>query len=142
MASNLSSIVIMPQAPIKTQVLDPTPHSTDLSQKVANLISAKPKKRIRIRQKKDRKPWRAPTAYEVFCEQERSRVKAQNPDASSRDINKALGEMWSNFSKAEKSKFCKEAQADKQETAANLRHVEERLGKKLRKPLCAYSLFV
>ena len=45
-------------------------NNEEISEKDESLVKKQcPKKRIRIRKKKDRKPWRAQTAYEVFCEQ-------------------------------------------------------------------------
>lgn len=64
------------------------------------------------------------------------------PDACSRDINRALGVTWANFSKLEKKQFSKEAKVDKKTTANNLKAIEEKMGRKLKKPVCAYSLFV
>ena len=57
------------------------------------------------KRKKERKPWRATTAYEIFCEQERPNLKTKMLFASSREINKTLGIMWTRLSKKEKSKY-------------------------------------
>lgn len=94
------------------------------------------------RKRKERKPWRAPTAYEIFCEQERPKLKKQWPEKCSREINKELGTIWSKYTKQEKKKFNKEAKADKKSIAEELKAIEDRIGRKLKKPVCAYSLFV
>jgi len=63
--------------------------------------------------RKPRKPWRAPTAYEIFCKQERPKLKAQYGAVGSREINKQLGALWNTFAKAERSKYSKEAKGEK-----------------------------
>lgn len=46
------------------------------------------------------------------------------PEACSRDINRALGVTWANYTKLEKKAFAKEAKKDKKNTANNLKAVE------------------
>ena len=59
--------------------------------------------------KKPRKPWRAPTAYELFCQSMRADLKIMHGQVSSRQINKELGTLWQSFSKDEKEYFIHEA---------------------------------
>ena len=66
----------------------------------------------------------------------------KKPNACSREINKELGSIWATYSKQQKRKYAKEAKQDKQSIASNMKAVEEKMGKKLKKPVCAYSLFV
>lgn len=64
------------------------------------------------------------------------------PNACSREINKELGALWAKLTKKEKKKYSKEAKGDKQLIANNLKAIEEKMGMKLKKPVCAYSLYV
>lgn len=64
------------------------------------------------------------------------------PEACSRDINRQLGVVWANYNKEEKKQFSKEAKQDKKATATSLKAIEEKMGRRLKKPVCAYSLFV
>ena len=64
------------------------------------------------------------------------------PSACSREINKVLGATWANYSKLDKKKFTREAKDYKLAIALNLKTVEDRIGLKLKKPVCSYSLFV
>ena len=47
-------------------------------------------------------------------------MKIKMPTACSRQINKALGTMWAQYSKQEKRKYAKEAKEDKNAIALNL----------------------
>ena len=64
------------------------------------------------------------------------------PNGCSREINRALGVTWASYSKLEKKAFSKEAKSEKKATSKNLKAIEEKMGRKLKKPVCAYSLFV
>ena len=64
------------------------------------------------------------------------------PKACSREINKELGLLWAKLTKKEKKKYSKEAKGDKKAVANSLKAVEDRMGRKLKKPVCAYSLYV
>lgn len=141
-SNSLSSINIIPYMMKKSLNQDCQSSTVNMTEKGDQSVQLQSKKRVRIRKKKDRKPWRAQTAYEIFCEQQRDKIKASMPDACSRDINRALGVTWANFSKLEKKQFSKEAKVDKKTTANNLKAIEEKMGRKLKKPVCAYSLFV
>ena len=54
-------------------------------------VGARSGLREESRRGKDRKPWRAATAYEYFCMQERPKLKIAHGNISSREINKYLG---------------------------------------------------
>ena len=64
------------------------------------------------------------------------------PKASSREINKALGTLWAECSKSKKVEYKKKASQQKEKANLNLKLIEEKLGLKFKKPVCAYSLFV
>ena len=85
--------------------------------------------------KKPRKPWRASTAYEIFCKQERPRLKGIFGATSSRDVNKELGVIWQSFSKKKKEHYQQLAKNEKMTARKNLKQVEKNLGKKLKKPV-------
>ena len=50
--------------------------------------------------------------------------------------------MWNSFSKAEKNSYVIAARQEKITMQQNMKQLEAKLGKKLKKPVCAYSLFV
>lgn len=91
---------------------------------------------------KELKPWRTSTAYEIFCKDERPNMRKQMPDASSRDINKALGFLWADCSKAKKQEYKQQASKHKEKATKDLKLIEKKLGLKFKKSVCAYSLFV
>lgn len=64
------------------------------------------------------------------------------PKASSREINKALGNYWAECSKSKKAEYKKRASQHKEKANKNLNLIEKKLGLKFKKPVCAYSLFV
>jgi len=94
------------------------------------------------RKPKERKPWRAQTAYEIFCQQERPKLMESYPQACSREINRRLGTLWASFSRKDKRQYNKEVKKDKQQVADNLKAIEWKMGRKLKKPVCAYSYYV
>ena len=69
-------------------------------------------------------------------------MKEIHGNISSRDINKHLGNMWNSFSKVQKNPYVIAARQEKITMQRNMKLLETKLGKKLKKPVCAYSLFV
>lgn len=61
---------------------------------------------------------------------------------TSREINKQLSVIWNNFSKQEKEKYMAESRSIKTEIQANMKSIEDKLGIKIKKAVCAYSMFV
>lgn len=51
---------------------------------------------------KEKKP-SAPSAYIIFCKEERNGIVATNPEASFGEIGKLLGEKWKSLSDTEKA---------------------------------------
>ena len=50
--------------------------------------------------------------------------------------------MWNSLSKDEKNQYSAQARTEKVQTQQNMKKIEIRLGMSLRKPVCAYSLFM
>jgi hypothetical protein len=70
--SNTMSISITPER-LPEKSLQPSPNETVKYKSEAKEMEKK--KASQKRRKKDRKPWRAQTAYEIFCEWERPKLK-------------------------------------------------------------------
>ena len=66
----------------------------------------------------------------------------QNPNAHSCEINRDLGANWAALSKKEKKSYTKKAKIDKKRVTNHLKVFEEKTGLKLKKPICAYALFL
>jgi len=76
--------------------------------------SSSDKKRKRKKAKKDKgAPKKALTAYNAFNQQNRGRIKAENPDIPHAQIFTKLGEAWKLLSADEKKPFEKLAEDDK-----------------------------
>ncbi|KAI9314175.1 high mobility group box domain-containing protein [Dichotomocladium elegans] len=58
-------------------------------------------------------PKRGLSAYMFFSQDQRPKVKEENPDASFGSIGKILGEKWKNMSEQEKAPYVAKAEADK-----------------------------
>lgn len=59
--------------------------------------------------KKEPKVKRAPTGYIIFCNDNRSRVKEENPDFKTTDVMKELGRLWSSLEAGEKQSYLDKA---------------------------------
>ena len=69
------------------------------------LEAIKPKRgRKPSTEKKDAKPKKGRTAYIFFCAENREEVKAENPDATGREITKILSSMWKDIKEDEDDK--------------------------------------
>lgn len=58
------------------------------------------------KQKKVRRP---PNAFFLYCVENRSKVREQNPDMPNLDVTKALAEMWKNLTESERQPFKEQA---------------------------------
>ncbi|CAO3618489.1 unnamed protein product [Cunninghamella blakesleeana] len=75
---------------------------------------AKDNKKEKKRGKKDPSaPKRGLSAYMFFSQQNRNKVKEENPDATFGQLGKILGEKWKNMSDDEKKPYVKKAEEDK-----------------------------
>ena len=69
----------------------------------------------RTRKPKDpNAPKRPTSAYFFFMQENRERVKAENPNISFGQIGKKMGEMWANLSATEKKPYDAKAKEDKE----------------------------
>ncbi|KAF9944548.1 Non-histone chromosomal protein 6 [Mortierella alpina] len=64
-----------------------------------------PKKRKRKAKKDPNAPKNAMSAYLMFCEEWREKVKAANPDASFGELGRKLGEKWRGYSEEQKAPY-------------------------------------
>ncbi|KAF7731883.1 Non-histone chromosomal protein 6 [Apophysomyces ossiformis] len=63
-------------------------------------------------------PKRTLSAYMLFSQERRAKVKADNPDASFGKIGQLLGEMWRNLSADEKKVYQDKAEEEKKKPTA------------------------
>jgi len=71
------------------------------------------KKKKGTKRKARKGPKKALTAYVFFCNEKRSDVKTNNPDATFGEIGKKLGQMWKEVTDSEKKKYKKMQEEDK-----------------------------
>ncbi|KAG0005588.1 Non-histone chromosomal protein 6 [Modicella reniformis] len=64
-----------------------------------------PKKRKRKAKKDPNAPKNPMSAYLLFCEEWREKVKAANPDSSFGELGRILGEKWRAYTDDEKSPY-------------------------------------
>ncbi|KAG0268619.1 Non-histone chromosomal protein 6 [Actinomortierella ambigua] len=64
-----------------------------------------PAKRKRRAKKDANAPKNPLSAYLLFCEEWREKVRADNPDASFGEIGKKLGQLWRSYSDEQKAPF-------------------------------------
>ncbi|KAF9975898.1 Non-histone chromosomal protein 6 [Mortierella antarctica] len=64
-----------------------------------------PKKRKRKAKKDPNAPKNPMSAYLMFCEEWREKVKAQNPDASFGELGRLLGVQWRSYSDEQKTPY-------------------------------------
>ncbi|KAJ3202730.1 Non-histone chromosomal protein 6 [Entophlyctis luteolus] len=106
--------------------------------RAAKAAKEKPAKAPRAKKDKNA-PKKALSAYLIFANENRARVRAANPDASFGQVGKLLGHEWKEISEAEKQKYVAlqekekakytKAMADyKGESAADVEEEEEEAG--------------
>ena len=78
-------------------------------------------------------PKRNLSAYLLFCKDQRSNVKTNNPSWNAKDVVRELGRLWRDLDKGTKDKFSKLAAEDKQ------RYLSELETYKLKKENCDSS---
>ena len=77
--------------------------------------SKKSTKKGGSRKKKDpNAPKKALSAYMIFAQANRDKVKKENPDASFGELGKLLGKLWGKASKSDKAKYEAKANKDKE----------------------------
>lgn len=81
--------------------------------KKTTTISEKPRKRRQKKEKDENKPKRAPSAYMLWFNENREKIKTDNPGISFTDIAKKGGELWKNLD--DKSEWDKRAAKMKEE---------------------------
>ncbi|KAG0309563.1 Non-histone chromosomal protein 6 [Dissophora globulifera] len=64
-----------------------------------------PKKRKRKAKKDPAAPKNPMSAYLLFCEEWREKVKAQNPESSFGELGRLLGEQWRSYSDDQKAPY-------------------------------------
>ncbi|KAF9945638.1 Non-histone chromosomal protein 6 [Mortierella alpina] len=64
-----------------------------------------PKKRKRKQKKDPNAPKNPMSAYLMFCEEWREKVKAQNPDASFGELGRLLGVQWRSYTDEQKTPY-------------------------------------
>lgn len=79
-------------------------------------ISEKPRKRRQKKEKDENRPKRAPSAYMLWFNDNREKIKSDNPGISFTDIAKKGGELWKNLD--DKSEWEKKASKLKEEYTA------------------------
>ncbi|KAG0360477.1 Non-histone chromosomal protein 6 [Podila minutissima] len=72
-----------------------------------------PKKKKRRAKKDPNAPKNPLSAYLLFCEEWREKVRAEHPDASFGTIGKLLGEQWRSYSDEKKAPYNKKHEAGK-----------------------------
>ncbi|KAG7199932.1 hypothetical protein KM043_014368 [Ampulex compressa] len=91
--------------------------------KSARTVSEKPRKpRKRKKEKDDNKPKRPATAFMMWLNSARERIKAENPGIAVTEIAKKGGEMWREFK--DKSEWEQKAAKAKKEYAASMKEYE------------------
>jgi structure-specific recognition protein 1 len=77
--------------------------------------SKKSTKKGGSKKKKDpNAPKKALSAYMIFAQANRDKVKKENPDASFGELGKLLGKLWGKASKSDKAKYEAKANKDKE----------------------------
>jgi hypothetical protein len=107
------------------------------------LKSALSGKKVRDQKKQD-KPKKSKSAYLYFCDEERSKIKKENPDLSSTQITVLLGERWRNL-KDDSSRASELAFYESKASVDNERYVKEKgesKPKKEEKPKRAKSAYL
>ncbi|ORX70133.1 hypothetical protein DL89DRAFT_267350 [Linderina pennispora] len=79
--------------------------------------AADTKKRTKRTKKDPNAPKRALSAYMMYSQANRDRVRKENPDATFGEIGKFLGAEWSKLSDDGKAPYIKKAEADKERYA-------------------------
>lgn len=97
--------------PVAKKAKKPAPKKVKKPKKAKKPVPKKPKKIKRKKgQKKDKNaPKRAMSAFFLFAQDERPKVKAANPSASIGDIGKELGARWAKCPAAAKTGYEKKA---------------------------------
>ncbi|CAK9814148.1 FACT complex subunit Ssrp1 [Anthophora quadrimaculata] len=91
--------------------------------KSAKTVSEKPRKRRKQKKEKDaNKPKRPPTAFMIWLNSARERIKAENPGIAVTEIAKKGGEMWRELK--DKSEWEQKAAKAKKEYAASMKEYE------------------
>jgi hypothetical protein len=108
--------------PVAKKAKKPVPKKVKKPKKAKKVVPKKPKKPKRKKgQKKDKDaPKRAMSAFFLFAQDERPKVKAANPSASIGDIGKELGARWANCPAAAKAGYDKKAAALKVKQQAEM----------------------
>ncbi|KAF9575293.1 Non-histone chromosomal protein 6 [Mortierella alpina] len=76
-----------------------------------------PKKKKRKVKKDPNAPKNPMSAYLMFCEEWREKVKAKNPDASFGELGRLLGEQWRGYSEDQKAPYVKKHEDAKKKHA-------------------------
>jgi len=108
--------------PVAKKAKKPVPKKVKKPKKAKKVVPKKPKKVKRKKgQKKDKNaPKRAMSAFFLFAQDERPKVKAANPSASIGDIGKELGARWANCPAGAKAGYEKKAAALKVKQQAEM----------------------
>merc|ERR1711890_2828 len=108
--------------PVAKKAKKPVPKKVKKPKKAKKVVPKKPKKPKRKKgQKKDKDaPKRAMSAFFLFAQDERPKVKAANPSASIGDIGKELGARWAKCPAAAKAGYEKKAAALKVKQQAEM----------------------
>jgi len=108
--------------PVAKKAKKPVPKKVKKPKKAKKVVPKKPKKPKRKKgQKKDKNaPKRAMSAFFLFAQDERPKVKAANPSASIGDIGKELGARWANCPAGAKAGYEKKAAALKVKQQAEM----------------------
>ncbi|KAF9202509.1 Non-histone chromosomal protein 6 [Haplosporangium sp. Z 27] len=75
------------------------------------------KKRKRKAKKDPNAPKNPMSAYLLFCEEWREKVKAQNPDSSFGELGRLLGEQWRAYTEDQKAPYLAKHEKAKQKYA-------------------------
>ncbi|KAJ3032528.1 Non-histone chromosomal protein 6 [Rhizophlyctis rosea] len=80
------------------------------SRKAAGPAEGKRKKKAKKDPNAPKKPL---SAFIIFSNENRNRIKEENPSAEFRDIGRLLGNAWKEITETEKEKYNKKAEQDK-----------------------------
>ncbi|XP_070571797.1 FACT complex subunit SSRP1-like [Ptychodera flava] len=78
-------------------------------------VSEKPRKKRKKKEKDPNKPKRPPTAYFIFLNENREKIKSERPGMSVAEVTKRGGELWSSMTEKDKEGFVARAKELKAE---------------------------
>ena len=85
---------------------------------------------VKLKPKKDpNKPKKPKTGYQIYCNENRSRIKSSNPKAKFEDIIKLLAKEWNDLAENKKSNYKDKANDEKTQYIIDMEKYNESLFK-------------